>query len=80
MFKTTCKKATQLSDKKQYNEINWIQIFRLGIHLVRCKNCRDYDKINDKLTDAIEVTHLKVLGDDEKTNLKNLLEKEMKNS
>lgn len=80
MFEFTCKKATQLSDKKQYDEINWMQIIRLKIHVSRCAKCRDYNRKNNQLTAIMEIAHLKILGDDEKTGLKTRLWKEMKKS
>lgn len=80
MFESTCKKAKKLSDKKQYDEINWIQTFRLKIHLYRCTSCRDYNRKNNQLTSIIEIAHIRILGDDEKTGLDARLRKEMNKS
>lgn len=78
MFESTCRKAKKLSDKKQYDEINWIQVIHLKIHLYRCSTCRDYHRKNFQLTTIMKKAHLKILGDDEKTCLKTRLQKEMK--
>lgn len=77
MSESACKKAKQLSDKKQYQEVSIIQIFRLRIHLFRCRNCRSYDKKNGRLTEMIEIAKIKVLGPDEKISMKRRLQKEM---
>ena len=77
MIKLSCEQATQICDKHQYREASFWEKIKLKLHVLFCKECGKYAKVNSLLTKCfyIHKTHLKngkhCLKDEEKKVLKN---------
>ena len=45
----SCKKATELIERKQLGRISFVQNIRLSVHTSMCKICNSYQKQSKKL-------------------------------
>jgi len=50
----SCKKATEICDKAQYNEASLFEKIQLNFHLASCKKCATYSSQNNMLTRMIK--------------------------
>lgn len=75
-MKISCKEASGICDKSQYEEASWWEILKLRIHLLYCKVCQGYSKNNSELTSLCDRAGLTMLSDDEKKKMKQDLIKE----
>ncbi len=50
LFGITCDEATMICDKSQYKESTLLERFKLQLHFLTCKNCKEYVKQNNLLT------------------------------
>lgn len=57
-MKLTCDEATIICDKSQYNEATFLEIIKLKLHILLCKNCRNYSGQNKFITKCIDKTFL----------------------
>jgi hypothetical protein len=51
-FMMSCDEAAMICDKNQYGEASFWDKFKLRIHILACKMCREYTKQNSLLTKA----------------------------
>jgi len=72
-----CEEANHVCDKNQYKEANFMERVRLAIHLMYCSACRKYSFNNNKLTKALKKSKVKTISEEDKSVLKELLQKEM---
>lgn len=72
-----CEEANHVCDKNQYKEANFIEHVRLAIHLIYCSACRKYSFNNNKLTKALKKSKIKTISEEDKSVLKEQLQKEM---
>lgn len=74
----SCDNANHKCDKSQYNEASFWEKFKLTIHLIYCKACREYSSNNAKLTKIINNSDVDCLGLKDKQEMKDCFEKELK--
>ena len=74
----SCDNANHNCDKSQYNEASFWEIFKLTIHLMYCKACREYSSNNAKLTKTINNSDIDCLDLKDKQEMKDCFEKELK--
>jgi len=74
---TLCEKAALTCDKSQYKEASLWEKFKLNIHLIYCKACRNYSSNNGKLTKLIHNPEVDCLKDCEKDQLQDKFQKEL---
>jgi len=74
----TCEEAKHICDKSQYGEATPWERFKLTIRLSWCKITRAYTSRNRKLTQAMENSEVNCLESQEKSQLKNVFEQELK--
>jgi len=72
-----CEEANHVCDKNQYKEANFMERVRLAIHLIYCSACRKYSFNNNKLTKALKKSKVKTISEEDKSVLKEHLQKEM---
>lgn len=77
----SCDEAAMICDKNQYGEASYWDKFKLRIHILACKMCKEYTKQNSLLTKAfkkkaneLKETHICMSAHD-KDSLKRELEK-----
>lgn len=73
-----CDEANHVCDKTQYKEASLWEKIMLNIHLIYCRACRKYTKLNTNLTKAIENSHVKCLDQQCKKNMKKTIDKAIK--
>ena len=79
-----CDEATAICDKNQYGEATIYDKIRLNFHLLACKYCKAYTKQNSLMSQLFG-KHLnpcdgsEKLTKEEKLQLENNLQKELKN-
>ena len=74
----SCDNANHNCNKSQYNEATFWEKFKLTIHLMYCKACREYSRNNAKLTKAINNSDVDCLDLKDKQEMKDCFEKELK--
>lgn len=86
MFKflvISCKEATEICNKSQYNEATLLERIKLNIHIAYCKICAKYVKQNIHLTDIFNSkardckSRVQCMSDEDKELLKEKLKREM---
>lgn len=75
-FKLECDKANHICDKSQYKEATFREKIRLTFHLIYCRACRKYTARNNKLTKLIKTPDVKTVSAEDKSILKERLQKE----
>lgn len=76
-FFINCEEAKHICDKSQYNEASFFEKFKLFLHLVLCKSCREYSKNNSKLTECIKKSNVECMDESAKEAIKKNVEKEL---
>lgn len=66
----SCKEAAIICNKTQYREASLIEKLKLQLHILTCKACNQYVKMNTKLTDLCRKAPLQALTEAEKEVLK----------
>lgn len=74
----SCDEANHNCNKSQYNEISYWEKFKLNIHLIYCKVCREYSSNNTKLSRVISKSNVDCLELKDKQEMKECFEKELK--
>jgi len=74
----SCDNANHNCDKSQYNEASFWEKFKLNIHLIYCKACREYSSNNSKLSKVINKSDVDCLDLKDKQEMKDCFEKELK--
>ena len=74
----SCNEASHNCDKSQYNEASFWEKFKLNIHLLYCKACRDYTSNNGKLSKVINKSDVDCLDLKSKQEMKDCFEAELK--
>lgn len=74
----SCDNANHNCDKSQYNEATFWEKFKLNIHLIYCKACREYSSNNAKLSKVINNSDVDCLDLKDKQEMKDCFEKELK--
>lgn len=69
----SCLKVGHYIDKNQYNETSFWERLRIQLHIINCQRCKQYNKINEKLTNLLKKPKLSALEKNEKEELKNRL-------
>ena len=82
-FMISCDEATAICDKSQYGEATIYDKIRLNFHLLTCKFCKSYTRQNNLMSQLFG-KHLRPcdgsekLSNEEKLELENNLQKELK--
>ena len=66
----SCKKATELVERKHENKLTLKEGFQLSLHLLMCKTCSVYEKQSKLLNKALN-QFFKNKGESEKELIKN---------
>ena len=74
----SCDNASHNCDKSQYNEATFWEKFKLNIHLLYCKACREYSSNNTKLSKVISKSDVDCLDLKDKQEMKDCFEAELK--
>ncbi len=74
----TCEEAQHICDKTQYNEATLLERLKLSIRLSWCRITRAYTKRNRALTNIVKTSNVDCLKDDERKDLQNRFEEELK--
>ena len=74
MHLTSCKQATKICDKAQYQEASWWEIFRMKLHHRFCKLCAKHSKQNTTLTQLCKKANLQSLNEADKAAMKKALD------
>lgn len=72
-----CKKAGSVCDKCQYDESGPIERFILHLHIKYCGHCRKHSQQNTKLSRLLRDADLKVMPEQDKNVLQNLIQQEL---
>lgn len=58
----SCKQATFFSSIKNYKKLKWMQKVQLRMHLLMCRNCKEFDRqsqiIDDSMAEIQKEGHL----------------------
>mgnify|MGYP000200440866 FL=1 len=65
-----CDEANHVCDKTQYKEATLWEKIKLNIHLIYCRACREYTKMNSKLTKSMHTSKVVCMDKKEKETLK----------
>ena len=76
-FFLKCDESAKVCDKCQYEEAGFWDHFRMRVHLVLCKYCRNYYADNSKLTKTIKSADIKTFPNNKKKVLKDQINHEM---
>lgn len=71
--------AKRVCDKTQYNEASFWDKIKLTIHLIHCKESREYTKNNNKLTKLMKEVKPEAMQSNEKQSLEDMFKKELSN-
>lgn len=74
-----CTEAGCYCDKAQYNEAAEWELKKLVSHLDKCPKCQEYTERNKKLTQLCKKAELTSLKEEERKELKWLLQENLKN-
>ena len=74
-----CDEANHICDKNQYKEAGFWNQVKLNFHLIYCFACRKYTLRNMRLSKAVKKANIQTLSDNDKTILRERLQKEMAN-
>ena len=72
-----CDETAQVCDKCQYDEASFWDNFKMKLHHLICKCCRDYSSTNSKLTKSIKSANIETFPNKEKELLKAQINQEM---
>ncbi|MBW2962694.1 hypothetical protein [Mesonia aestuariivivens] len=72
-----CSEANCYCDKAQYNEVKDWEREQLISHLDKCPKCKDYSERNKKLTELFNKAQLTTLQEEERKELKRLLQQNL---
>ena len=70
-----CEQASTICNKKQYQEASILEQIKLGLHLMFCKACSSFSSKNRKLTILCNKADLQLLSEQEKTKMKETIER-----
>ena len=76
-IKLECSEANHICDKTQYKEASLWEKIKLNFHLLYCRACQSYTARNSKLTKTIKNPKVSSVSPDEKSELQELLNKEL---
>lgn len=66
----SCKKATELVERKQDSKLSFKEGFQLKLHLLVCKTCSEYEKQSKLINKALD-KFLQHTDENEKVLIKN---------
>lgn len=65
----SCKKATELIERKQIEELDLVKEIQLKFHLAVCSACKSYSKQSKEINKILEL-HINRNADNQKFNIK----------
>jgi len=74
----SCEEAKHICDKAQYEEASFFDKIKLKIRVLWCHVSRDHSKRNTRLTEILDKADLKYLTPECKENMKQELDKAIK--
>jgi len=72
-----CNETAEACDKCQYKEASIWDNFRMKVHFIICKYCRNYSTNNGKLTKSIKSANIKSISQKKKELLKAQIHQEI---
>ncbi len=76
-FFLKCNESTKVCDKRQYEEASFWDNFRMRMHILVCKFCREYNTNNTKLTKSIKSADIKTFPHNKKEVLRDQINHEI---
>lgn len=78
-FFLKCSETAEVCDKHQYKEAKPYDHFKMKLHLLLCRFCRNYSSNNKKLTKSIGTADIKNLSGQKKQDMREKINRELMN-